>query len=188
MDSIKEQKESLRKSVLLELKNLTTDQKTQESNILRKRLAEFISNNCPKDSLIATFAGLKIEPDLLGLHQLLPDYRLAYPRCGPDGSLHFHEINDPNTELLKGYYGIREPAADNDSLVSADDIALFIVPAIAYTESGLRLGKGGGYYDRILNGVSKQTKLVGVCYSLQLQDSLPVESHDIPVDQVIVAV
>lgn len=185
MDSVRERKEVLRKSVLAELKKLSNEQRALESSKLREKLVKWITSKCPKGSIIATFAGLKYEPDLLELHQLLPDYKLAYPRCGSDRSLHFHIVTDPTSELQRGYYGIREPENYNDTLISEDSIALFIVPAVAYTEDGLRLGKGGGYYDRVLDSISADTPLLGVGFSIQLKDSLPVESHDIPMHHII---
>ncbi len=187
MDSVRENKKALRKSVLEELKKLTTKQKAKESSSLRIQLAKFISANCPKGSIIATFAGLKFEPDLIGLHQLLPDYKLAYPRCGADRSLDFHIIDKPEKELKPGYYRIPEPIDNSYSPIALDQIALFIVPAFAYTKDGLRLGKGGGYYDRILENASVDTDLVGVCFTIQLKETLPVESHDISVNQILIA-
>ncbi len=185
MSSIKQKKEDLRILVRADLKNLTATEKAKESALICEKLAAYISSNCPKDCFIATFAGLSFEPDLLALHQLLPDYKLAYPRCGKERSLHFHHINNPEKELIKGYYGIREPEDLQNTLISPDEVALFIVPAFAYTAEGLRLGKGGGYYDRILSGVSDDVILLGAGFSVQLKEQLPVEEHDISVDNII---
>ncbi len=62
-------------------------------------------------------------------------------------------------------------------------IDLIIVPGVAFDKTGNRLGRGKGYYDRILktSGAFK----VGVCFGFQLLESVPVEAHDVPVDLVI---
>lgn len=170
-----------------ELKTLPSSLKTKESAILRKKLAQYISNHCPTGSIIATYAGLSFEPDLLGLHQLLPDYQLAYPRCDSDRNMYFHKVTNPNNEkeLVKGYYAIREPENHRHTLIKADQITLFILPAFAFTADGHRLGKGGGYYDKFLAQISDQTPLIGACFSIQLVKEIPTEDHDISVDFVI---
>jgi 5-formyltetrahydrofolate cyclo-ligase len=59
-----------------------------------------------------------------------------------------------------------------------------IVPGLAFTPAGDRLGQGGGWYDRFLSAVRPDCESVGVCFVDQLVDSLPVEAHDIAVDHV----
>jgi 5-formyltetrahydrofolate cyclo-ligase len=59
-----------------------------------------------------------------------------------------------------------------------------IVPGLAFTRAGDRLGHGGGWYDRFLSAVRPDCVSVGVCFVDQLVDSLPVEAHDVAVDHV----
>lgn len=87
--------------------------------------------------------------------------------------------------LVPGYRGIEEPSA-NAPLVAPEDVELALVPGIAFarTPSGvLRMGRGGGFYDRLLPQLSCPT--VGICYSYRLVDSLPIEPWDIPLDKVV---
>ena len=60
---------------------------------------------------------------------------------------------------------------------------MIVVPAVAYDRKGNRLGRGKGFYDRLL-GTTKATK-VGIGYEFQLLDELPVEPHDVGVDIII---
>ena len=60
---------------------------------------------------------------------------------------------------------------------------MIVVPAVAYDRRGNRLGRGKGFYDRLLN-TTKATK-VGVGYQFQLIDEIPVEEHDVSMDIVI---
>jgi len=125
------------------------------------------------------------EPDLLSLHQLLPDHHIAYPLCLSDGIMDFYTVTDTSCQFSLSNYGIREPIKSLTSLVSKQDIALVIVPAFAFTSRGSRLGKGGGFYDRYLQNISSSTQLIGACLSVQLVEHIPTESHDIPVHSVI---
>jgi 5-formyltetrahydrofolate cyclo-ligase len=60
-----------------------------------------------------------------------------------------------------------------------------IVPGLAFTAAGDRLGQGGGWYDRFLSEVRPDCVSIGVCFAEQLVDALPVEPHDVPVDHVV---
>lgn len=60
-----------------------------------------------------------------------------------------------------------------------------IVPGVAFTADGLRLGQGGGWYDRFLSTRPEGCRAIGVCFGEQLVGSLPVEEHDVRVDRVV---
>lgn len=85
------------------------------------------------------------------------------------------------TRLELGSFQIEEPTGEE--LVDPDEIELIVVPAVAYDRSGNRLGRGKGFYDRLL-ATTKAAK-IGVGYEFQLLDSLPAEPHDVPMDMVI---
>ena len=77
----------------------------------------------------------------------------------------------------------REPVAEA-RLVSPEEIGLILVPGLAFTRDGRRLGRGGGFYDRYLAGLSAPTVKLGVCFHGQLRETLPEEAHDQRVDAV----
>ena len=62
---------------------------------------------------------------------------------------------------------------------------LVVVPGLAFTSTGDRLGQGGGWYDRFLSQVRSGCTTVGVCFAEQVVDSLPLEAHDVAVDHVV---
>ncbi len=108
---------------------------------------------------------------------------LALPVSDREGSLHFYQAR--SLELLHvGRYGISEPQATEELFPTKED--LLLVPAVAYTVQGQRLGRGKGYYDRYLAKHSSCPTL-GICRSHQLVRSLPVEAHDKRVDAVLCA-
>lgn len=79
--------------------------------------------------------------------------------------------------------GILEPTGP--VWTEADPVDLILVPGVAFAENGDRLGRGGGYYDRLL-GKFPRTYTLGLAFPYQLFDALPVEPHDQPVDGVVV--
>ena len=60
-----------------------------------------------------------------------------------------------------------------------------VVPGLAFTAAGDRLGQGGGWYDRFLSRVRADCITIGVCFAEQILDMLPVEAHDVTMDHVV---
>ncbi|MDR2436919.1 MAG: 5-formyltetrahydrofolate cyclo-ligase [Endomicrobium sp.] len=81
-------------------------------------------------------------------------------------------------------YGIREPEANLDNVVSKDSIDLVLIPGLAFDLSGYRIGYGKGYYDRWLKDVSV-SKTVGLAYDFQITDKLPIGKHDLPMGTIV---
>lgn len=86
------------------------------------------------------------------------------------------------TQVENGYSGIPEPIADGP--VADDPTALVLMPGLAFTREGQRIGYGGGFYDRFLSAEPNHPT-VALCYDFQLVQALPTEEFDIPVDEVI---
>jgi 5-formyltetrahydrofolate cyclo-ligase len=142
------------------------------------------------DALSSYFAGLEsvglfsptlVEPDLNQLWDLhsFRNTRPLYPNCGPEG-MRFYEISSLN-ELQPGRFGLLEPLASDRSIVPN----LLIVPGLAFTKTGHRLGRGGGHYDRFLATLDRSITRIGVCFDFQIVDDLPIESHDMQVDTLV---
>lgn len=85
------------------------------------------------------------------------------------------------SRLALGAFHIEEP--QGDETCSMDDIEMVVVPAVAYDSAGNRVGRGKGFYDRLLADTSALK--VGVGYSFQCVESIDAEPHDVRVDIVI---
>ena len=87
----------------------------------------------------------------------------------------------PETCFKVGNYGIKEPISP--TLVPLDEIDLIAVPGVAFDLTRNRLGRGGGYYDRILEDFGGTS--VAVAFGFQILEEIPVDPHDEPVDILI---
>ena len=131
----------------------------------------------------AFFVPWGAEPDL---RELFFGKRTFLPRFSAElEGYEMVEITDLKKDLLPGKYGIPEPrpelkAAEKGFLRKE---MLFMVPAVACSPAGVRLGRGGGFYDRLLAGVEKTP--VAVIYSCQLAPSLPCACHDLPMGIIV---
>jgi len=99
--------------------------------------------------------------------------------------LTLHRVSDPELDTVPGVWGIREP--DPQRCPSADraEIDAVLVPGVAFTAAGGRLGYGGGFYDRLLRGWPGRVPLVGPAFELQVVEGLPLGPDDEPIDTVV---
>ena len=88
------------------------------------------------------------------------------------------------TALVIGPMGIREPS-EGSVPVREQEPAIWIVPGLAFTAKGARLGYGGGWYDRFLSAASPSAVSLGVAYPFQVVEELPIEAHDIPLNGIV---
>ena len=86
-------------------------------------------------------------------------------------------------DLRRGPMGIREPI-DAD-IVEPKNVYAWIIPGLAFTRGGKRLGYGGGWYDRFLASAPKGAIKIGVAYSFQIVDDLPTKPHDIMLADIV---
>ncbi len=108
--------------------------------------------------------------------------RLALPVVvGRDEPLAFCAF-DFDDELTPGIMGTPEPAADKERL----DPDILLVPLLGFDKSGLRLGQGGGFYDRTLESLRRRRRIfaLGIAYAAQEVVSLPFLAHDQKLDAI----
>ena len=90
-----------------------------------------------------------------------------------------------STTLKAGAFGIPEPPVEEARPPAAFGPMMVCVPGLGFTRAGDRLGRGRGYYDRLMAEAGPGMVTVGVAYSFQLLDSIPVEAHDRRLDYVV---
>lgn len=127
------------------------------------------------------------DPDEVSLDALIdapPDgWTVLLPRV-VDGGL-VAVAHPPGAPLVAGFRGIREPSGAPTPDAS-DELAIdvVLVPGVAFTPDGARLGRGAGMYDRFL-ARRTGTVHVGVCMETSVVADLPLESHDVAVDVLV---
>jgi 5-formyltetrahydrofolate cyclo-ligase len=156
---------------------------TRDSQPVCRALDECLSAR-PELRTIAVFSALPGEPDLTELTTLpRPGLRWGYPRV--DGEqLTFHIVADPAQDLIPGAFGILEPAPGLPE-VRASEIDAFFCPGLAFDPQGGRLGRGRGFYDRLLSKGRPDALKIGGCFPHQLVPDTHSEPHDIAMDLVI---
>jgi 5-formyltetrahydrofolate cyclo-ligase len=135
---------------------------------------------------ILFFASLpEEEPNLWTLlnETLAANKMVALPCFDADNQIyHPRQVKDIHVEILSGKFGIREPAPTCVAL-PLDDLDLVLVPGLAFDAQGHRLGRGKGFYDRMLKDF--KGKKVGIAFDEQIVDAVPAEKNDVKMDFVL---
>jgi 5-formyltetrahydrofolate cyclo-ligase len=92
------------------------------------------------------------------------------------------QISHPAAQIVTGKFGVREPDTTGAE-IPLEKFNLILVPGVAFDLSGTRLGRGRGFYDRLLAGAAGIK--CGVCYDGQLFPEIPAEPHDAKVDFIL---
>ena len=175
-----ENKLDIRREVRRRVSELSVEQKAEAARDIFERvehLDDFVNAGC-----VASYAAMRDEVPTAEIldRWLALGKRVVVPRVEGD-IMHFYDYSP--TAMQSGAYGISEPTSDNPC--SAADIDLIVVPARAFTISGIRLGRGGGFYDKYMSMQNFRAYKVGVAFLCQRFDELPFDNHDITVDKVI---
>jgi len=173
-------KKELRKKIREQKRAMSEEQIVSAS----ARLGELFLN-CPQYKEAKTIYGyLPYNQEVRTvpmLEQAMKDgKRVAVPKCYGD-EMRFIYMDDLS-KVEKGYANIPEPIADEP--VADDKTALVLMPGMAFTKDGKRMGYGGGFYDKFL-AAEPEHPTVALCYAFQMVEDLPTEEYDIPVDCVL---
>ena len=143
------------------------------SGVVCAGLAEWLETLQP--TVVLSYKAFGSEISLDGLPNILPKIRFLTTRVQAKGVLTLHDFA---LATALNQYGILEPPFQAPILEpSLVDVAL--IPGLAFTRSGERLGYGGGFYDRLLPQLRPDCLLCGVTQSALLLDALPQENFDV---------
>lgn len=108
------------------------------------------------------------------------------PRVDGSNTMSFVQIGDDwSSQLTSGGRGILQPRDGYGEPASYDQGGVYVVvtPGLAFDRLGRRLGRGGGHYDRFFEALAPLDAIkIGVCWSMQLIQEIPVDSHDVSMD------
>ena len=157
----------------------------KEKKLLRSNLKEIkgikklsidnikIINNFIKNKIVCTYihtdSEVDITNDLIGYKQLITSYLVS-------SDIELCLYKEP---FIKNALNILEP----ENPIKIKEVDVFLVPGVAFTASGKRLGRGGGYYDKLLSKYPDTLK-IGITFNERIMQDLPTESHDISMDYV----
>lgn len=178
-----EAKRALRRTIKAQTATLSPADKHRQALLVTTYLCEIISHM--DHPVVALFSPLSDELplDVAALSKLC---RVVLPKVDTTSDAPLMEFYPYSAETLSvGAYGISEPVSHRS--IAAEDIDLAIIPGVAFSSEGYRLGRGKGYYDCYLSREGFRAETIGVCFNHQLLADIPTEPHDKRVKRVITA-
>ena len=170
-------KQSLRKSIIAKRLELTSEEVCAKSNKVCNKIINMPEYKASK--VVYLYYPVNNELDTTAIMEdcMKSGKVMAFPKV-EDGEINFYIASDLD-DFKPGKYNIPEPKGSE--LAPEPDI--IIVPGVAFSNDGMRVGYGGGFYDRFLSNTSVHS--IGACYSMQLLKYVPTMSHDQRLDEVV---
>ncbi len=177
---IADEKKALRQRMLALRDAMDPAAHTAQSAAIHNELRTLIRERNVR--VLHCFLPMGSEVDLYPLlDELLADGITIYAPKTLKGRVLEHYRYQGQEDLVPGVYGTRHPAGDE---LYSGTFDMILVPGLAFTPAGDRLGYGAGYYDTFMKQHPSSFP-VGVCFPFQVLDQLPVETHDHPVKRVV---
>ncbi|MGH7940783.1 MAG: 5-formyltetrahydrofolate cyclo-ligase [Limisphaerales bacterium] len=165
------------------VKSLSLEKRQSDSEKLRAAMSADPLFQAARSILF--FASIPEEPDLWPLisHALIEKKMVALPCFDADNqSYRPRRVSDLHVEILSGKFGIREPL-ETCVAIPVNDLDLVLVPGVAFGMDGHRLGRGKGYYDRLLQQFTG--KKMGIAFDEQIVEIVPSAPNDVKMDVIL---
>ena len=179
-------KVSLRKELLKKRDSIPREVRKIKNGLIRDRLFSLYEIKNAKTLFFFASFRTEVNTSLMIEQVLSAEKRLVLPKVDAGNRrLVLYEVETVG-ELLPGYMGIPEPSITNaERHRNIQDVDAVIIPGAVYDTSGNRIGYGGGYYDKLLSGLTNKIPIIAPAYEEQVVDSIPEEPHDIKVHMIV---
>jgi len=180
---MREKKHSLRAATLAQRSLLSRSESLGRSRLIQARALQFPSYLLRRSVALYNPIQNEAETGAIRDHALVTGKNVFFPRFRLKDSLELIKI-EAATEFSQGRYGILEPTGERRLARRDQEELVVFVPGVAFDLRGNRLGRGKGWYDRLIKELGGAI-LVALAYDFQIVDEIPVEEWDQRVHYVI---
>jgi 5-formyltetrahydrofolate cyclo-ligase len=182
-------KSGIRKSIIALREQLSDDDRVARSASITERLRQLPEYRDAGAVLGYMNFGAEFASELWAAQALADGKRLALPRVNHHTNLlDLYWVEDLESQLARGLWGIREPVVERcERINSLNEVEFALLPGVAFTKDGARLGYGGGFYDKLLAGRGGEPRptLAAAAFALQIVEQIPLEATDVKVEWII---
>lgn len=177
---IRARKQALRQSIIAAREKLGTPENLRLSRAVIEAVCDLPSYKQATTVLGYLNFGAELAAELWVGQALSDGKQVLLPRVNrASRHLDLYMVHDLKQDVAPGAWGIREPVVERCNKVEAPGTVDFILlPGVAFTRKGARLGYGGGYYDKLLARMPHRPTLVAGAFALQVVQEIPLESTD----------
>ncbi|MBI5891497.1 MAG: 5-formyltetrahydrofolate cyclo-ligase [Nitrosomonadales bacterium] len=185
--TIPELKQTLRQRIIATREKLPAPERLRLSRTIVESICELTTYRQAHTVLGYLNFGSELASEFWVQRAFADGKRVLLPRVNRASKhLDLYHVRDLHRDVAPGFMGIREPVAERCVKEDAPGTVDFILlPGVAFTREGARLGYGGGYYDRLLAHMPHQPALVAGAYALQVVQQIPQEKTDRKVEWLV---
>lgn len=176
------EKQELRKEIRSRKRQFTSQELREQSFPVVMRLLSHPRIKTAKTVMLYYSLPDEVDTHTLVDSLLVSGKQILLPRVTGEGTMELRRYTGP-ADLAIGAYNIMEPTGELFDDYAAIDLA--VIPGVAFDREGNRMGRGKGYYDRLLPKL-RSTYKIGICLPFQFMESIPTDEHDVKMDEVII--
>jgi 5-formyltetrahydrofolate cyclo-ligase len=177
-------KQALRSAALTRRNSLSEEDCRLLSRAIQSRAIEFGPYIACRSVALYSPVQNEVRTGAILAHAFGSGKRVFYPRIDNNRAIAFFEVLAA-AELRAGRFGILEPTSTTRLSDSEYEGLVIFVPGVGFDTQGSRLGRGQGWYDRLLKGVGEGSTVVALAYEFQVVEAVPVDPWDQRVQYVI---
>lgn len=185
-------KSTIRKTICTLREQLLPEVRAAYSAAIAERLLQLAEYRQAGTVLGYMNFGAEFASEIWIAHVLADGKRLVLPKVNHHTNhLDLYRVDDPDNQLVRGLWGIREPIVECcERVVALDEVEFALLPGVAFTRNGVRLGYGGGFYDKLLacpDGIKEAQRpaLFAAAFALQIVEHIPQEVTDVKVGGIV---
>ncbi len=178
-------KAKIRSKILLKVLTQREEDRKQKSAAISKKLFRLKAFKRAKTVMFYIAFGGEVDTTEMLKVAIKLGKKVTVPVCDKNNRLIGPCLLEEGAHLKKGPYGVKEPV--NRICFRLDQLDLVLVPGVAFDKKGNRLGRGKGFYDRMLSKLACEIPTIGVAFDFQVLPCVPACSHDVSVKKVLYA-
>ena len=183
---VKLNKQSLRKQLLIERGNLSPEFILENSKKIAENLINLNIYQSSTSIMLYIATQDEVQTKEIIEYAQRDKKRIFIPLIiRRDNALLPSLVIDFEKELIPRILGIYQPRKEFYRIYPPAVLDLIIIPGVAFTIQGHRLGRGGGYYDRFLSQLESKTLSIALSFEMQILNRIPIDVQDMPVDYII---
>ncbi|MDQ1330190.1 MAG: 5-formyltetrahydrofolate cyclo-ligase [Thermodesulfobacteriota bacterium] len=186
MEEIRGKKVEIRNNISKIFSKLSSNNISEKTRGIEKRLFEFANFVEAKTSLLYINAACEVITGNI-LKKCFDNNKIVVlPAFNEEkNEVILMKVDNIKTDMKYKKNGTSEPDADKCKIIPMEFIEIAIIPGVAFDEKGGRIGSGDGAYDRLIPKLPPTTRKVALAYESQIVQYIPMESHDKYVDIII---
>lgn len=187
MSDIQARKQTLRQRIIADREKLPTPERMHLSRAVIGSICNLPAYRQAKTVLGYLNFGAELAAEVWVQQALADGKQVLLPRANKASRhLDLYRVHDLRHDVAPGLWGIREPIIERCQRFDAiGDLDFILLPGVAFTREGARLGYGGGFYDKLLAHLPHQPALVAGAFALQVAQEIPQEDTDRKVEWLV---